>query len=864
MGLFDFFRGRSGPRPGRTAIFAGPKRLREEDGSGSGPFGQYSFGPAGVLYAMLLTAAIVFILDFKVIPPMLQVNTRPTANVHSRLDYSYHDPSVLESMRKNAAESAPRVYQETPGWTESITQDLSEIIRIVEVSRTLEEARDRAAHFPNDSQLVEELYRYHVDSGERRKILSSILLGRVRSSLSAIGENGIITQKELDEERTKRGNREILRVTAPAPAGAPRRTEPQIAFVPYTKLRTLDEAARDLFTASWRENLPLELQRQMYAHTRARLTPNLKLDEQATAGRQEQARIAIGKGDVRVKKGELIADRNSPLLSSDIDKIYAENRAYKRALPLESRAMQIAGLVGVVACVVVIALLAALRGQRTMFQRRRAVVMLGVTIVATLIVHRALMMYGVSTALTPFILLGMTASLAFGQGVALVTMLAIFVLTTVSGIRWEASPIEGGVNLLNLAMMAGGLAAALPAQRLRARWDLLKYGLIGGFVQFVLTMMVACLGVDWAVAMPNGGWGMGLAETPARAGFPTMTDAALALVNGPFCGLLMLGSLPLIESIFGILTNIRLLELAQTDHPALRLIQDKAPGTFTHTLAVRSLAEPAAEAVGANRLLVGTGVLYHDIGKVLKPEYFVENQMGALELHRRLRPSVSALLITAHVKDGIELAREFGLPQQIIDFIPEHHGTTLVTYFYHSAKKQAEAEGEPDVDDTVVQESFFRYPGPRPQSRESAIVMIADTVEAATRTLDDPSPARLATFVHELIMAKMLDGQFDECDLTFADLKLIEEAFVRVLVTRFHSRVRYPGQDEDGDIKKEADETKMLRRDSTTIPTDPERDKEKDKDLPKDNLKDKDKNGSSKHAVLADSSSKAHGESKDT
>lgn len=369
-------------------------------------------------------------------------------------------------------------------------------------------------------------------------------------------------------------------------------------------------------------------------------------------------------------------------------------------------------------------------------------------------------------------------------------------------------------------MMAGGIAAALPSHRLRARWDLLKYGLIGGFVQFVLTMMVCCLGIDWAAGVQVNSLPFNFTEIPIRPGFPTLTDAALALVNGPFCGLLMLGSLPLIESLFGILTNIRLLELAQTDHPALRLIQEKAPGTFTHTLAVRSLAEPAAEAIGANRLLVGTGVMYHDIGKVLKPEYFVENQMGAEELHRRLRPSVSALLITAHVKDGIELAREFGLPQQIIDFIPEHHGSTLVTYFYHSAKKQAEAQGEGDADDTVVQESFFRYPGPKPQSRETAIVMIADTIEAATRTLDDPSPSRLAAFVHELTMAKMLDGQFDECDLTFADLRLIEEAFNRVLVTRFHSRVRYPGQADEAaaDEKKVENETKIVHKaDSTSV-----------------------------------------------
>jgi len=167
----------------------------------------------------------------------------------------------------------------------------------------------------------------------------------------------------------------------------------------------------------------------------------------------------------------------------------------------------------------------------------------------------------------------------------------------------------------------------------------------------------------------------------------------MAGVNGPVCGLLALGSLPLIEPLFGILTNIRLFELSDLNQPALRRLQAEAAGTFTHTLHVRFLAEPASDAIGANTRLISAGVLYHDLGKVLKPEYFVENQMDAEALHQRLRPSVSALLITAHVKDGIELAREYRLPQQIIDFIPEHHGTTLVSYFFHSAKKNAEGQG---------------------------------------------------------------------------------------------------------------------------------------------------------------------------
>jgi putative nucleotidyltransferase with HDIG domain len=198
-------------------------------------------------------------------------------------------------------------------------------------------------------------------------------------------------------------------------------------------------------------------------------------------------------------------------------------------------------------------------------------------------------------------------------------------------------------------------------------------------------------------------------------------------------------------------------------------------------------------------------VLYHDLGKTLKPEYFVENDPEAAERHRRLKPSVSALLIISHVKDGIDLAHEYGLPQQIIDFIPEHHGTTLVSYFYHTAVRDAEkgATAEGVSNGVEVEEAFFRYPGPKPRTRETAVVMLADTIEAASRTLRTPSATRLQQMVHDLLMEKMLDNQLDECGLTFADLALIEDAFLRVLATSLHSRIRYPGQEEEGDDERE-------------------------------------------------------------
>jgi putative nucleotidyltransferase with HDIG domain len=265
--------------------------------------------------------------------------------------------------------------------------------------------------------------------------------------------------------------------------------------------------------------------------------------------------------------------------------------------------------------------------------------------------------------------------------------------------------------------------------------------------------------------------------------------AALAFVGGAVgVGLLVSFLLPMLERLFGVLTDVRLLELTDANHPLLRELSEKAPGTWTHSQAVGALAEEAARAIGGNPLFCRVAALYHDVGKVKKPEYYVENQRGA-NPHDRLSPSMSALVIAAHVKDGIRMARAAGVPEQIVDVIPQHHGTRLMTYFYEKAKRLADPEtGPPNAED-------FRYPGPKPQTREAAIFMLADGVEAAARTAGDANPGRLREVIRQLTSAIVLDGQLDECNLTFSDLERIQAAMLRTLVSSRHARVHYPGFD---------------------------------------------------------------------
>ncbi len=251
---------------------------------------------------------------------------------------------------------------------------------------------------------------------------------------------------------------------------------------------------------------------------------------------------------------------------------------------------------------------------------------------------------------------------------------------------------------------------------------------------------------------------------------------------------LVLGILPSIEKLFDITTGMTLAELRDPKRPLLRQLQQRAPGTYNHSLQVANIAEAAAEAIGAHSLLVYVGALYHDVGKINKPDYFIENQGGGHNRHDKLSPAMSLLVIIGHVKNGIELAHEYGLPRQITHFIESHHGTTLVEYFYHAARAKAET----DEDGSPVAEVEYRYPGPKPQTKEAAILMLSDAVESSTRAMAEPTPSRIENLVRTLSKKRLEDSQFDQCDLTFKELALIEDAIISRLLSIYHSRISYP------------------------------------------------------------------------
>ena len=376
-------------------------------------------------------------------------------------------------------------------------------------------------------------------------------------------------------------------------------------------------------------------------------------------------------------------------------------------------------------------------------------------------VHQALPNVPVSALeyMVPVALGGLLLAVLFNSRLAFAGALAISILTS----------LLGSAELrFFLYSFVGSLTAIFALVGQKSRATLLKAGALVGLAN--LYSIVA-----WSLL--------------SRATGSLAFDLMGGLINGLFVAILALGLLPLFEYLFQVATDFRLIELCNMNHPLLKQMILKAPGTYHHSMLVGTLAESAGEAIGANTLLCRVGAYYHDIGKMTKPSYFVENQTDSKDLHGKLTPSLSSLVIVSHVKAGVELGRAYGLPTAVVEMIPQHHGTRLVSFFYDKAKKSQ----DPDLGE--VQEEEFRYPGPKPQTKEAAILMLADGVEAASRTLTERTQGRFQGLVDSIVNSIFADGQLNECELTLRELRLIEESFVRVLLGIYHHRVDYPGFD---------------------------------------------------------------------
>jgi hypothetical protein len=491
--------------------------------------------------------------------------------------------------------------------------------------------------------------------------------------------------------------------------------------------------------------------------------PNLTFQPDVTEQRRERARASIKPVYRQVRKGNLIIQAGA--IPDDFQiRVLNEYNVHIRTY----RILRLAAYLALMLAMFAFMGLYMRRFRPLMGFRTSSIVLIGIPLVVVLFVGRVAMVlleghYEESAYLFPAPLLGMLAVILLDPELAIIQVLIGSVMV---GLATNMS-----LDCTILALF-GGLAAVGSVYRMRQRGQLFRAA--------VLIAIVNALTIGALRAI----------EDPTQVYYWAVSWGA---INAFLSYVLATGMVPLFESIFGITTDLKLLELTGGHHPLVRELEEKAPGSYQHSLNVAKLAEAAAEAIGANYLLVRAGAHFHDIGKTLKARYFSENQVSPDErrTHDKLTPFMSCLIIRNHVKEGIELARSYGLPEKVIDFIPQHHGTCLIKYFYYEAVRQYEESESAEP----VRQSDFRYPGPKPQSIEAAIVMLADSVEAiATSRLTRPNidADDIRRLVMDAVQDKFSDGQFDECHLTLRQLHEIRESMVRTLLGRFHHRIDYP------------------------------------------------------------------------
>jgi hypothetical protein len=511
------------------------------------------------------------------------------------------------------------------------------------------------------------------------------------------------------------------------------------------------------------------------------IVPNLFHNEEETGGRKAAARESIATQTVSVARGKLIVSRGETVTPAKALLLEAASRHR----PIGQRAVEFAGTVVIVMLLVLVLWQYLVRYQQRHLRVRRHFLLQITSFAITLVLARLFFSFAFAmsqwTTVSPFnsqIAYKYLAPLALGAG--LVTVLtdahAAFVFSAILAVF--IGVLSGDVHLAAYTMVAS-VGAIYHLQSCRDRTALVRAGLWIGLVNASAALALDLLGASPRLFSEPGLESLGL----------VLFDCLCGLMSGVLAAMVASIVLPMFEWLFEITTSIKLLELSNLNLPLLRQLAERAPGTYHHSIMVGLLAEAAAEAIRADALFTRVACYYHDIGKMMRPAYFVENQSYLENRHDNLAPRMSSIILANHVKQGLELARQYKLPPRIAAIIPQHHGTGLMKYFYYKARQSAEES------DSAALEREFRYPGPKPQTKEAAIIMIADSVEAAARTVNEPTPAKLRNMIDLVIERIRDDGQFDECDITLRELRIVADTFVKVLMGIHHHRIAYPGYD---------------------------------------------------------------------
>jgi cyclic-di-AMP phosphodiesterase PgpH len=693
--------------------------------------------------------------------PLVAVGRVMNFTALARVPFAVEDRSLTEQRRALARQRTPRVYVPQMTMMESIRVSVENLPRTLAAVETLDQVAPELRRQLTLSQESFDAIRAEVVEGE----VTPAWREKTGALIAALMRRPVVDAATYQRELNEGAATQIeLRISDVPAVQVERRN-----LVSIRDVNQLSEAMTEVARGAGFEP---PVRGTIVSRLVSVPEPTYVLDEASTEERRAERADATQPALTSVTGGQVIFRRTEVLTPEALERYQTELTVFQAEAPrwrVWLRSMSISAAVTAIG--MAIAGYLTLFNQRTRTDPRRAGVVaallalaLGVAVIGTVSSPGLLML----TAIAPTVFVAVVVVVAYGQRVALAMGALHAVLVCIA----LDQPI--GVYAL---MLTGISFAVLELRNIQGRGTIMRMSVTAGIALAIGAVLVAL--IDRPIVQ----------EVFAQ----TLVDALLAGIGGVSVGVITLAILPGIERLFDVTTGMTLIELRDPKQPLLKMLQQRAPGTYNHSLNVASIAEAAADAIGADARLTYVGVLYHDIGKMNKPEYFVENQVGGISKHDKLSPAMSLLVIVGHVKDGMAMAEEYNLPNSLRHFIEAHHGTTLVEFFYQRARKQAEqTAGKGGEEADLPEEIEYRYPGPRPRTKEVAILMLADAVESATRTMVEPTPSRIDALVRAIANKRLMDGQFDDCELTLRELQTIEDSISKSVASIYHGRVMYP------------------------------------------------------------------------
>lgn len=682
-------------------------------------------------------------------------------DIKASSSFSVEDYFPTEKKRADAAQKALPVYDLDTSIPEDLTRRVNAAFSLMRgrsgTSDQKKEEFERVlglAEMPGHVFRRMEKAKFSVDQEKAvTELLSSILTNGVIAEKAGLPDTGILIRKTSGGEKRIETDKVIDLKQA-------RKLIPESAHLLSGKLNYSERRAAAFIVQKLIE-------------------PNLNFNAKETEAGRVRARADISPVFLQIKKGEMIVREGERIQESHLAKLRAQHKAARdvNALPNILGSALLTGLI------LKTLYDSSLKRVKTFISNNKNLLFL-CALLAFVVVAAKISFFVVKAVsarmpyLDPDILVyalpvssgAMLVSVFFAPEVAIIFSVPTAML---------ASFLFGESLQFFVYFLIAGIIAVRNMSTYKERGDILKAGIMVGLAQALLII---------AFSLSTGSF----------FSINALEKVVVAFVGGALLGVFVIGLVPIVEIAFGYTTNFKLLELASLDHPLMQELIVQAPGTYHHSVIVGSMVEAAARAIGANPLLAKVSAYYHDVGKSKKPAYFIENQMGMENKHEKLAPSMSSLILTSHVKEGVELARRHRLGPEIINVIRQHHGTSLISYFYEKARSMQDPASPPHIED-------FRYPGPIPQTKEAGLVMLADSVEAASRTLNDPNPARLKGMVQKIINNIFADGQLNDCELTLKDMHQIAKSFTLILGGIFHQRIEYPESAAKGNGAKKAD-----------------------------------------------------------